>query len=198
MMLTNLGLTALLGGDHDGSQPLFAEALRIARQIDDRVAQYLLLDALGCQAAGTGRPALAARLLGAAETVQAGVGATVLPYLAPAVARAKESTGAALGTARFQAEFDAGRELSRDAAIGLALGEPVPATAASAGPEAAPLGKREAQVARLIADGLTNKQIAGRLLISEHTVDSHVRSILTKLGVGSRAQIAAWTATSLP
>jgi DNA-binding NarL/FixJ family response regulator len=49
-------------------------------------------------------------------------------------------------------------------------------------------------VARLVADGLTNRQLGARLFISERTVDSHVRSILNKLGFGSRAQIAAWVA----
>ena len=62
-------------------------------------------------------------------------------------------------------------------------------------PSTAPLGKREADVARLVADGLTNKQIGARLFISERTVDSHVRSILNKLGFNSRAQIAAWMAS---
>jgi len=57
------------------------------------------------------------------------------------------------------------------------------------------LAKREADVARLVAEGLTNKQIGARLFISERTVDSHVRNILNKLGAGSRAQIAAWMAT---
>jgi len=57
------------------------------------------------------------------------------------------------------------------------------------------LGKREADVARLVAGGLTNRQIGARLFISERTVDSHVRSILNKLGFNSRAQIAAWMAT---
>jgi DNA-binding NarL/FixJ family response regulator len=47
-------------------------------------------------------------------------------------------------------------------------------------------------VARLVADGLSNKQIGARLFISERTVDSHVRSILNKLGFNSRAQIAGW------
>ncbi len=56
------------------------------------------------------------------------------------------------------------------------------------------LGQREADVARLVADGLTNKQIGARLFISERTVDSHVRSILNKLGFSSRAQVAAWMA----
>jgi DNA-binding CsgD family transcriptional regulator len=58
-----------------------------------------------------------------------------------------------------------------------------------------PLGPREADVARLVADGLTNKQIGTRLFISERTVDSHVRSILNKLGFSSRAQITAWMVT---
>ena len=54
------------------------------------------------------------------------------------------------------------------------------------------LGKREAEVARLVADGLSNKQIAAHLLLSERTVESHIRGILNKLGCRSRAQIAAW------
>jgi DNA-binding NarL/FixJ family response regulator len=61
-------------------------------------------------------------------------------------------------------------------------------------PRAGLLANREADVARLIADGLTNRQIGARLFISERTVDSHVRNILNKLGFGSRAQIAAWVA----
>ena len=48
------------------------------------------------------------------------------------------------------------------------------------------------QVAQLVAEGSSNKQIGTRLFISERTVDSHVRSILNKLGVNSRAQIAVW------
>jgi predicted ATPase/DNA-binding CsgD family transcriptional regulator len=198
MMLLNLGLTALVGGDVEGSRPLCVEALRIARRIDDRIAQYCLLDALGWHAAGSGRPQLAARLLGAAETVQAGVGASVLPYLLPLVAEAAESTAARLGAPAYQAEFDAGRRMNRDDAIALALGEPAAADAGPASRNGAPspLGRRETEVARLVADGLSNKQIGARLLISEHTVDSHVRNILNKLGFSSRAQIAAWTAAT--
>lgn len=57
------------------------------------------------------------------------------------------------------------------------------------------LAKPEADVARLVAEGLSNKQIGARLFISERTVDSHVRSILNKLGFNSRAQIAGWMAS---
>ncbi len=47
-------------------------------------------------------------------------------------------------------------------------------------------------MARLVADGLTNRQIAARLVISERTAGNHVAHILTKLGFTSRSQIAAW------
>jgi DNA-binding NarL/FixJ family response regulator len=199
MMLLNLGLAALLGGRLDEARQRFSESLRIARQIDDRVAQYLLLDALGCRAAGAGELTLAAQLLGAAETVQSGIGPTVFPHLAPQVVEAKETTGRALGAATFQAEFDAGTRLSRHAAIALALGEPVVAEVAGEASEGpSPLGERGTEVAQLVADGLTNKQIAARLFISEHTVDSHIRNIMNKLGLRSRAQIAAWMAAATP
>jgi predicted ATPase/DNA-binding CsgD family transcriptional regulator len=197
MMLLDLGSAALIGGDLARAEPLLSQALRIARQIDDRVAQYILLDALGCHAAGSSQPRLAAQLLGAAETVQRSIGATVQPYLQPPLNRARESTRANLGTSTYEAQFDVGGRMSRDAAIRLALGEPTDtAEPATADPNPMPLSKRESQVAQLVAEGLSNKQIGARLFISEHTVDSHVRSILSKLGVSSRAQIAAWTASS--
>jgi DNA-binding NarL/FixJ family response regulator len=56
------------------------------------------------------------------------------------------------------------------------------------------LRPRELEVVRLVAEGLSNKEIGRRLFISERTVESHVRNILNKLGVTSRAQIAAWMA----
>jgi hypothetical protein len=80
-----------MAGDPDRSRPLFAEALRIGREIDDRVAQYCLLDALGCCAIGAGQARLAARLLGAAETVRTEAGATLIGTLAPLVAKTEES-----------------------------------------------------------------------------------------------------------
>ena len=195
--LLNLGTAALIAGELAASKPLFAEALRIAHQIDDRVQLAYLLDALGCHAAGSGQARLAAQLLGAADTVRTGAGARVMPFLAPLVAQAEASAIAALGASRFEADFKAGSRLSRDAAVRLALGEPGHvAAAASDSAGAGLLAKREAEVARLVADGLSNKEIGARLFISEHTVDSHVRSILNKLGCNSRAQVAAWMASS--
>jgi DNA-binding CsgD family transcriptional regulator/tetratricopeptide (TPR) repeat protein len=57
-----------------------------------------------------------------------------------------------------------------------------------------PLTEREYTVARLVMDGLTNREIAAELYLSPKTVSAHVEHILTKLGVGRRAEIAAWAA----
>jgi predicted ATPase/DNA-binding CsgD family transcriptional regulator len=204
IMLLNLALADLAGGSPAGAGPRLASALRMARELDDRVAQFCLMDATGCHAALTGQPRRAAQLFGAAAAAGTDAGANIMPFLAPLVARIRQETEAALGPARFAAEHEAGRQLSRDAAADLALGGPGPEPAAAADPAAVlagrgpagrgPLAKREADVARLVAEGLTNKEIGSRLFISERTVDSHVRSILNKLGFSSRAQIAAWMA----
>jgi DNA-binding NarL/FixJ family response regulator len=185
--------------DFDEARPLLAEALHIARRLDDRVAQHHVLGALACHAAATRQPRLAAQLLGATESFQAGVGSTLPPYLATDLDKACEVAKAALGDSAQQACLEDGRRLSRDAAIALALGEAAPAsTAGKAGTGAGPLTNREAEVAHLVADGLSNRQIAARLLISDHTVDSHIRRILSKLGVRSRTQVATWIAEAGP
>ena len=125
-----------------------------------------------------------------------GAGATVIGFLTPVIDQAEESATAVLGPTRYRAEYEAGRALSREAAVRLALGEAPAAANGSQAADAGVLAKREADVARLIAEGLSNKQIAARLFISERTVDSHVRSILNKLGFNSRAQVAVWMAAS--
>jgi DNA-binding NarL/FixJ family response regulator len=138
-------------------------------------------------------------LLGASDAIRTGAGATVMATLAPFVDQAREMASGVLGDAKFRAEFEAGRRLSRDAAVRLALNEPAPQrNGASPERDHGALGTRETDVARLVAEGLSNKQIAARLFISDRTVDSHVRSILNKLGFNSRAQIAGWVATHPP
>lgn len=58
----------------------------------------------------------------------------------------------------------------------------------------APLTRRETEVAALVAEGMTNREIAARLFISERTAESHVEQIRNKLGFHSRTQIAVWFA----
>jgi predicted ATPase/DNA-binding CsgD family transcriptional regulator len=199
MMLLNQGFAALTAGDLRQAGERLTDGLRIARQVDDRVAQCHMLGALGCCAATSREPRLAAQLFGAMESLRAEAGASVNAGMAPTLAKATTSVTATLGASRFAAEFTAGRQLSRDAAARLALREAAPPVAAAAGHgSTGALRQRETDVARLVADGLSNKEIGARLFISERTVESHVRNILNKLGFSSRAQIAGWIATPGP
>jgi predicted ATPase/DNA-binding CsgD family transcriptional regulator len=196
-MLRNLGMVGMMSGDFHSAHSQFSEALHFARIIDNRLAQYYGLAAAGWYAANTGQARAAAQLLGAADAMGTQTGADIMGPLVPLLMQAKESAKGALGSSKFQAEFQAGSQLSRMAALRLALGESDQSeVAASGGAERAPLGKRELEVARLVADGLSNKQIAARLFISDRTVATHVGNILNKLGFNSRAQIAGWMASS--
>jgi DNA-binding CsgD family transcriptional regulator len=70
----------------------------------------------------------------------------------------------------------------------------LPATTAAR----SPLSPREFEVARLVARGLTNKQIGEALYVSERTAENHVQHILVKLGFSNRSQIAAWSSEWRP
>ena len=192
-MLRNLGMVGMMTGDLDSAMSRGVEALRVARQIDHRLAQYYGLAGLGWRAANSGQARLAAQLLGAAEVAGTRAGAEIMGPSLPFWAQAKELALDALGPSKFEAEFTAGKRMSRDAAMRLALGEsPRDEVEAGADGASGPLAKREVEVAKLIAEGLSNKRIGARLFISEATVATHVRNIMNKLGFNSRAQIAGW------
>ena len=59
-------------------------------------------------------------------------------------------------------------------------------------PASTPLTRREWEIAELVAEGLSNREIAERLVLSERTAQNHVQHILTKLGLPNRGQIAVW------
>ena len=194
--LMNQGFAAMTAGNGPNPEPRLTEALRIAERIDDRVAQFYLVGALGCHAATTGDPQRSATLLGASTNLRAQTGAQLNPILAQLLPHATQTATTALGPAVFDAQYHTGTRLPRDAAIKLALGDPGhPHTENLPTPTPTPLTPREDEVAHLIADGLTNRQIGTRLMISERTVENHVHSIMNKLGINSRAQIASWIST---
>jgi predicted ATPase/DNA-binding CsgD family transcriptional regulator len=197
MMNLNLGGAALFAGDLEESKARYSESLYSAYRIDDRIGQYYVLAALGYHRVLAGRATEGARLLGASDAIRAGAGATLMPGMAPLITHAIEAAAAAVGTPKLETELERGRRLGRDAAVALALEEPLPEDAAPGSNDSRPvLAKREGEVAHLIANGLSNKEIGARLFISERTVDSHVRTILDKLGFNSRSQIAAWVSST--
>jgi DNA-binding NarL/FixJ family response regulator len=105
-----------------------------------------------------------------------------------------------LGEDIFVAAWQEGRAMPLEQAITYALAEPEP-TPASTGPRAAPaadpwapLTAREREVASLLAQGWSDRAIAERLVVTEGTVGQHAARIFSKLGLRSRAQLAAWAA----
>ncbi|MEV4136720.1 AAA family ATPase [Dactylosporangium sp. NPDC049742] len=90
--------------------------------------------------------------------------------------------------------------LARDAAdLASRLGMPGPAAAAGGNTSADPLTAREREIAGLLAEALTNRQIAARLVLSERTIESHVRSILAKTQCTNRTEfVARWPAHHSP
>lgn len=111
-----------------------------------------------------------------------------------ASARDLDATRERLGAAGWERTWAEGLALSPDEAIALALtdNDAPPADAASGEAGLDRLSPREREVSRLIAQGLTNRQIARALAITEKTVGSHVDHMMTKLALRSRTRIAVW------
>ena len=195
--LTSAGMGALMLGEHAAAEAALTEALRASVVIDDRPGLVLRIQALANSAAMAGRAQRAAELLGAAEMLRLQIGARVSPYTGPLAERAQEQARSLLGEDRYHRAFDAGAHLDREGAVALALGKKmVRDTGPAIDKDPDPLGKREREVAELVAEGLSNKEIATRLFLSERTVETHVYNILNKLGFNSRVAIASWVSTA--
>jgi non-specific serine/threonine protein kinase len=96
---------------------------------------------------------------------------------------------AELGEEAFATAWAQGGSMNFDEVVAYALTLELPATARG---EVSVLTAREQEVARLIAKGKTNREIATALVIAEPTAERHVANILSKLGFHTRAQIAVW------
>jgi non-specific serine/threonine protein kinase len=195
LAVAGLGEQELAGGRLQEATVLFAETLVLKQELGDRMGMAVALDSLGRVATEEGRGERAALLLGAAEGVWdvVGMSETGNPFaFAPSRSDGLQQAGRLLGKQRFRGLFRRGSQLSLDDAVRFALDAeldegPRPAQAAPS-----PLTQREREVADLVTEGLSNPQIAARLVISVRTVQGHVENILRKLGFGSRSMIAAW------
>jgi non-specific serine/threonine protein kinase len=192
--LWGLGLAAWLLGD-DGAAGLELAALRLKCDVGDQVGIPLCLEALAWIAASRDQAARAADLLGAATAAWNSIPATLPAPLAGHRQAAASRARNALGETSFTAHLDRAQAMPPSRAVAMALGEPAGAAKpAPACPDPARLTAREREVAALIAQGLSNRDIAARLVISARTAETHVQHIMVKLGLTARAQIAAWTA----
>jgi non-specific serine/threonine protein kinase len=194
------GQIALARGDRAAAASHFAEALRVCREIGEREGFVACLEGLAASA-DPARPdelALAAHVLGAADACRASTGRLRRSVNAGMYARAVDLARQHLGDATFETAFANGRALPIEQAVDVALRaarqtpRPAGKVVRRTAPSPVHLTPRERQVAALVMRGLTNRQIAATLVISERTADGHVASILSKLGFATRSQIAAW------
>jgi predicted ATPase/DNA-binding CsgD family transcriptional regulator len=136
-------------------------------------------------ASGEGRHRSALRLAGAAETAARRDGLQLHEQLRRQVQPWLDRALAAVGPAEGDQLATEGSHLSSDELMDEALSE-------ADRDRNGPLSSREQEVAELVARGLTNREIAQRLIISTRTVESHVEHIKAKLGFARRARIVAW------
>ncbi|WP_067130128.1 ATP-binding protein [Microtetraspora malaysiensis] len=188
--VANQGLAVLAweNGDLAEAEERNHEALRLGRDLGDLAGALAGFEIQAWLAAATGRGGLAATLLGAVEGLgaQAGIRLDEAPYWGARHSTCAEIARGLAGGPTFRTALAEGAGLDLDAVYRRALGDPPK--------EGACLTPREFQVAELIADGLSNRELAERLMIAERTADTHVENILAKLRMSSRVQIAAWVA----
>ncbi len=186
----NLGLLALAESDLPGATQLFESSLALHSELGVRSGLANRLDALGAVAAARGMNERAVRLAGAATALRTRIHAVAPPYWQQICERWLVLARRALGD-RCAAVSREGEALSLHDAIDYAMAGALASAPHAVGAVDA-LTAREREVAELVARGLTNPEIARKLVLSERTIDSHVEHIRSKLGVRTRAQIATW------
>jgi non-specific serine/threonine protein kinase len=160
----------------------------------EKLAEALALEAETLPAARR-QPAqaVAAQLFGSAEALRAPLNSVIDPADVPDYERLVAELRAALGDTAFDEAWQAGGALPLADAIALGL-RGAAAEAPSAKASFDGLTAREVETARLIARGLSNREIAAAMVVSAKTVETYVTRILGKLGLSSRTQIALWAA----
>ena len=188
-------LTVMAGVEEDAERitsavDMLREALTTFSQLDDTWGIMLVFWHLSSVRAHQGAFLSAGRLLGATRALQEKMGADPPRFALAGQDNGAHCIRAHLGDAAFHSAVSEGRALALSAAIQEALEPSYPAAEVDLNRRPNfKLTVREREIAALIAEGLTNKQIAQRAVISERTADTHVQNILAKLGCDRRTQV---------
>ncbi len=189
--LHGLGQLARAAEDAKRGIGLHVEALELQRQLGDKPGIAVSLEALAGLAAASGRHQHAARLLGAADALRRRGGYAHLPSELSRYEADLEIARESLSAEEFEVAFAEGTTLSIEEAMTQAAKgrrrRGRPATGWTS------LTETEQQLTALVAQGLTNRQIAQRQLISPGTVKAHLSHIFAKLGVAGRRELARET-----
>ncbi|GAA1761125.1 MULTISPECIES: ATP-binding protein [Streptomonospora] len=178
----SMGYLELARGDISGARRLFSGALRISSAAGRRGAMARALEALAELALTEEQPERAASLAGVAARLY-----TALQQPSPRAERLYRQVGHMLPSDVADKAWKAWRPLSLDQVVEQAVSFPAPRR-----PLPSLLTRREREIAVLVGESMSNRQIADHLTISQATVARHVANIFRKLLITSRAQLAAW------
>jgi predicted ATPase/DNA-binding CsgD family transcriptional regulator len=184
--LNGLGLLARREGDPGRAASLLRESLALHRDLGDRWRTASLVEELAGVSAAGGHHERAATLLGAAGALRETLSDPVPPCERPDRARDTAVARAGLDEGSFVRASAAGGAMPLERVYELALEEqrsPAPTFSGSGDG----LSEREAEVLGMVAEGLTDGQVAAKLYLSPRTVGQHLRNTYRKLGVNSRA-----------
>ncbi|WP_229874384.1 ATP-binding protein [Amycolatopsis deserti] len=165
------------------------EVLRIKRVFRDTLGLALTLEVLAWATAAKGEAERAGVLVGGTDRIWRTIGSR---HLQGKRAHYEALARASVGDSCYEAARARGGELGVDELLRYALPEATGGTAPP--PPPTRLTRRERQVAELVAEGMSNRQIAEELVISRRTAEGHVEKVLAKLGFTARTQIAIWIA----
>ena len=181
-------------GERDRAEAAARESVVCLHGLDDRRSLVALFEAMAAMAADRGTADRVATLLGCSDRLLDSIASPLLDFQRPRRQKSDEFARGRLGEAAFAAARSNGFAMSIDEAVAYAIEQKKPAkpTATAGIRPAGPLTRRELEIARLIADGMTTREIASKLFISERTVETHVTNMLNKLGLDSRIQLTRW------
>jgi ATP/maltotriose-dependent transcriptional regulator MalT len=193
-----VGQVAMVEGHYAEARAAWREGLHLHQELGNRAGIADTLESIAALAATETQSERAVRLAGAAAGIREEVGAPLSPSSRAKLDRWLIPVRQALGSETTTLAWQAGRDMAAEQALDLALAAMEAPTTRSSGPperstqEVAGLSPREREVAAQLALGLSNRQIAQRLEITERTVAAHIEHILNKLGFASRHQVGAW------
>lgn len=193
--LWGLGFEAWSRGDLRKAEALERKSLALQQRFHDQYCAGLCLETLGWIAYSHGRTEDAVLLCGAAQRMRNEFEGPLFPLFVEHHDQCIDQARRSLGEAAYTRLFKQGSGLALEQIATNVLGHrPVAPHRQQSGEEsAAKLTRREQQVVSLVTQGLSDKQIAKALVISQRTAEAHVEHILVKLGFTSRTQIAAWS-----
>jgi DNA-binding CsgD family transcriptional regulator/tetratricopeptide (TPR) repeat protein len=187
--LALLGGVLATEGDYTAAQALFEQSLTISCELNEKWVASVYLVVLGEVAAAQQKLAWAAQLWGAAEALRDAFGVPIPLAQRADYDRSFSAARVHLGERAFAAAWAQGRDMTPQQALAAQGQKPIPTPTTTVSPSTYPAGltAREVEVLRLLAGGLTDHQIAAKLVLSPRTVHAHISSIYSKLGVTSRS-----------